>query len=192
MLTVLSACSSAAKHADVGVSVTSSKNTSPASAPMTVDARFQTYQGSSTVAATYDRKQVPPGAKAKVTVTVTGKSTEVALRVTGLQAGRVYGAHLHKKSCGAKPADAGSHYQNTSDPEQPSTNPRFANPSNEVWLDFTTDADGVAQSKAVVPFLLRAGADGPHSLVIHARHTMTAAGKAGTAGTRLACVNLAG
>jgi superoxide dismutase, Cu-Zn family len=190
LLTALAACSSDGKRAVADASAGTAKLATSAAAPLRVNGTFQLYQGPTTVAATYDRAQVPIGAKVTVGVAVVGKATEVTMQVTGLQPDRSYGAHLHKWSCGAKPADAGSHYQNVADPHQPSTDPRFANPANEVWLDFMTDAQGSARSKASVPFVFRAGASGPHSLVIHAMTTMHTAGKAGTAGARLACVDL--
>jgi Cu-Zn family superoxide dismutase len=192
LVAALGACSATARGGVTQESAEISKAAGSAALPLTVNATFRIYQGPTTIAATYDRTQVPLGAKAKIDVMVAGKATEVTMQVTGLQPDRSYGAHLHKASCGAKPADAGSHYQNVADPHQPSTDPRFANPNNEVWLDVMTDAQGSARSKAVVPFVFRAGGEGPHSLVIHAMKTMHAAGKAGTAGARLACVDLPG
>lgn len=173
-----------------GASSTSSVGSSAAGSGIGV--RFAKYAGPSTRAVTYDAMQVPTGAQAQVSLEVAAASTQVQLKVTGLQPGRAYGAHLHKKACGASPADAGGHYQNTPDPVQPSTNPKFANPRNEVWLDFTTDAHGAASSHSTVPFVFRSGAEGPQSLVIHAMTTATMPGKAGTAGPRLACVTLGG
>jgi Cu-Zn family superoxide dismutase len=70
----------------------------------------------------------------------------------------------------------------------PSVNPKFANASNEIWLDFSTDAHGDA-----IVYVRNPGAyvtREPHSLVIHAMHTATDPGNAGTAGPRLACVTL--
>ena len=52
------------------------------------------------------------------------------------------------------PAAAGSHYQHQADPKQPSVNPDYANPRNEIWLDFTTDATGSARSESVVRLTL--------------------------------------
>jgi Cu-Zn family superoxide dismutase len=119
-----------------------------------------------------------------------GSSTRVDLQVEGLRPSHAYGAHLHQLACGSDPAAAGPHYQNVPDPVTPSTDPRYANPRNEVWLDFTTDGDGDGSARSIVPFVLRTGAEAPHSLVLHAGHTMTGPGMAGTAGPRLACVNL--
>ena len=44
---------------------------------------------------------------------------------------------------GRAPA-AGPHFQNVIDPVRPSSNPAYANPGNEIWLDFTTDEEGDA------------------------------------------------
>ena len=68
----------------------------------------------------------------------------------------------------------------------PSTDPKYANPENEVWLDFQTDAKGDATVASTVPFKFRAGE--ANAVVIHANHTATEPGKAGTAGDRLACI----
>jgi Cu-Zn family superoxide dismutase len=189
LLLALGACSSD-KKSGAGSSTAS---TSPgASAPaQNVSGTFAAYAGPSTVAVTYKGSQVPVGATAKVTISVIDSKTQVSLHVDGLQPKRPYGAHVHNKICGAKPADAGSHYQNTKDPKQPSTNPEFANANNEVWLDFTTDDKGAADVSAAVPWMFRSGAQGPHSVVIHATHTMTTSGHAGTAGARLACITIA-
>lgn len=162
------------------------------SATTEVDGTFRAWSGTHATAVTYDQALVPTGAEVSITVLQKGSSTEISLKVKGLQPSRAYGSHLHKKACGATPADAGSHYQNVPDPVTPSTNPRYANRMNEVWLDFTTDTEGDAHATSVVPFLFSTGAAAPHSLVIHAEHTMTGAGMAGMAGTRLACVNVAG
>ncbi|MFK4362908.1 hypothetical protein ABH939_006443 [Rhodococcus sp. 27YEA6] len=71
--------------------------------------------------------------------------------------------------------------------ESLSTDPAYANPSNEVWLDITTNANGNAQSTATVDWKFREG--GAQSVVIHADRTKDALGEAGTAGDRLACID---
>ncbi|MCU7723384.1 hypothetical protein ODJ79_06645 [Actinoplanes sp. KI2] len=149
---------------------------------------FLPYRPGST-AITYDPAVVPPGATATLTMTRTGYGTEVHLEAIRLIPNRVYGAHLHINPCGADPEAAGSHYQNVQDPVTPSVNPAFANPSNEVWLDFTTSATGTGSATS------RHGWDfdpvrRPRSLVLHAERTMTAAGMAGKAGARVACLTL--
>ena len=122
-------------------------------------------------------------------------STAVQLTVSGLQPSRGYGAHLHVNPCGATGEAAGPHYQQQTDPaasvSPPSVDPSYANPRNEVWLDFTTDAGGNATATATQPWVFdppRA----PRSLVIHAQTTKTAPGEAGSAGARAGCLTLPG
>ena len=144
-------------------------------------------------AITYDPALVPIGASALVTVSPAVVDTTVQLDVEGLLPSRAYGAHLHTNVCGAKGDDAGPHYQHHHDPKAeaspPSVDPSFANPSNEIWLDFTTDVAGTASVASTVAWRFDQDTP-PRSLVIHAEHTKTAPGKAGTAGSRLACITL--
>ena len=138
---------------------------------------------------TYDVARVPPGAKMSTGSSVASGQTTVELKVTGLLPNTKYGSHVHTKPCGAKPADSGPHYQHEKDPVSPSVDPEFANAQNEIWLDLTTDAQGSATSTATVKWEFRAGE--ANSVVIHAAHTSTEHGKAGTAGDRLACLTAA-
>jgi Cu-Zn family superoxide dismutase len=98
---------------------------------------------------------------------------------------------VHTKPCGRTGDAAGPHYQHTPDPaasaSPPAVNPSYANPDNEVWLDFTTDATGAATSTASHTWTFL---DQPRSIVLHAERTKTTAGQAGTAGARLACLTL--
>ncbi|EWM18968.1 Cu/Zn superoxide dismutase [Kutzneria sp. 744] len=138
-------------------------------------------------AVTYAPALVPVGSSATVRAvpTADGK-TMVFLYVEGLLANHQYGAHVHQKQCGAKADDAGGHYQNVPDPVQPSVDPAYANPQNEIWLDFTTDRHGNAWTISTVNWQFTQRHAG--SVVIHAEGTHTDPGKAGTAGARLACV----
>ena len=138
---------------------------------------------------TYDVARVPVGAKLSASSSVENGQTTVELRVSGLLPDTKYGSHVHTKPCGAKPADSGPHYQNAKDPVSPSVDPQFANPQNEIWLDFTTDAQGAATGRATVRWEFRKGE--ANSVVVHAAHTSTEHGKAGTAGDRLACLTAA-
>lgn len=159
-------------------------------ATATASGTFAAYTRGAT-AVTYDPALVPAGATATVTITRAPSSTRVTLAVTGLRPNRGYGAHLHVDPCGPTGDAAGPHFQHQRDPaasaSRPSVNPSYANPKNEVWLDFTTDANGRASSAATHPWTF--GTD-PRSLVIHAMTTNTAPGEAGTAGARLACLTL--
>ncbi|MGQ0840196.1 superoxide dismutase [Actinokineospora sp.] len=139
-------------------------------------------------AVTYAPDLVPVGARATVVPIAGGRRTVVILLVRGLLPHRHYGAHVHTRPCGPAPADAGPHFQHVADPVVPSVDPAYANPRNEVWLDFGTDARGAAVAVAQVPW--RFGGRPAGSLVIHAEHTHTAPGEAGTAGSRLACLTV--
>jgi superoxide dismutase, Cu-Zn family len=140
----------------------------------------------------YDALIVPSGSSAEVTITTSGGSTKVSVTISGYLPNRAYGAHLHAKACGVDPKDSGPHYQYKPDPAastSASVDPQYANATNEVWLDFTTDATGKATASTEVPW--QASADRrPAALVIHAEHTHTEAGKAGSAGARASCLTL--
>jgi Cu-Zn family superoxide dismutase len=141
---------------------------------------------------TYDSKPVPVGARISVVEhmgeRVGGAATSVRLRVSGLLPNRTYGAHVHTKPCGRTPDASGPHYQNVKDPNQPSTNPAYANSENEVWLDFTTDVRGDATAESRHDWHFRPGE--ARSVVIHQHGTATKPGEAGTAGARLACLTV--
>ncbi|AXK34917.1 superoxide dismutase family protein [Streptomyces armeniacus] len=136
-------------------------------------------------AITYDHELVPPGAGIKVTQRVDGAGTTVAVSVRGVAPDHTYGVHVHTAPCGADPDDAGPHYQNREDPEQPSVDPAYANPANEVWLDFTTDGSGAARSVASHPWNFRMGE--ARSVVLHEHATSLKPGEAGMAGERVGC-----
>ena len=71
------------------------------------------------------------------------------------------------------------------------TDPAYANPTNEIWLDFTTDEFGNAVAQTVVPWQFDTDRRA-QSVVVHQRHTHTGDhGPAGTAGARLACLTAA-
>jgi Cu-Zn family superoxide dismutase len=141
-------------------------------------------------AVTYDPAVVPPGSVATLTFDRRPGGLAVRLAVTGVVPRRSYGAHLHTSTCTAVPAQAGPHYQHVQDPRTPSVDPSYANPRNEVWLDFTADARGAAVVTAEqdwTPDPVRP----PRSLVLHAETTRTLTGMAGMAGPRVACLSLA-
>ncbi|WP_345711934.1 hypothetical protein, partial [Kineococcus glutinatus] len=135
----------------------------------------------------YDGSAVPAGSSAAALSVSSRLGTATVLLVRGLQPHRAYGAHLHQLPCGASPQDAGPHYQQVPDPVQPSVDPAYANPVNEVWLDLHTDAAGDAVVRSTNPWSYR---QAPGSLVLHAEHTSHEPGSAGTAGARLACITL--
>jgi Cu-Zn family superoxide dismutase len=141
---------------------------------------------------TYDAKTVPVGARISVVEQVGGlvggAATSVRLQVSGLLPNRVYGAHVHTKPCGRTPDASGPHYQDVKDPNQPSTDPAYANPENEVWLDFRTDAQGRATAESRHDWGFRPGE--ARSVIIHEHGTATKPGEAGMAGARLACLTV--
>jgi superoxide dismutase, Cu-Zn family len=148
---------------------------------------------SGSTAITYDPAVVPPGATATVSIAKNPQGTEVRLETAGLIPRRSYGAHLHTKPCAALPADAGPHYQHRKDPaaaaSPPSVDPSYANPRNEIWLDFTVDGYGTASTSAVLDWTFPPGSSA-RSLILHAERTKTAPGVAGNAGDRVACLTL--
>jgi Cu-Zn family superoxide dismutase len=169
------------------------------SATDTDDASTPTAEGAlapadrATNAFTYNPALAPEGADVTVDVEPSGGSTEVTLDVEGLLPDRGYAAHAHVNPCGPTGDVAGPHFQNQADPAaapgKPSTDPAFANPQNEIWLDLRTDGDGDGQATATVPFTFSGRA--PASVVIHeAETTATTPGQAGSAGARLACINV--
>ncbi|MER5264421.1 superoxide dismutase [Actinosynnema sp. NPDC002837] len=132
----------------------------------------------------YDPR-VPAGARAEVVVAPRDGGTVVLLRASGLLPDRDYGAHAHVNPCGTEPTDAGPHYQHV---QGGATDPAFANPRNEIWLDFTTDGHGRGEAMTRVAWQFgerRAG-----SIVLHEEHTHTEPGHAGTAGARLGCLTV--
>ncbi|MGW1680381.1 superoxide dismutase family protein [Saccharopolyspora sp. NPDC002376] len=139
-------------------------------------------------AVTYDPALVPDGARVDLTSQRSGGQTKITVDLKGLVPNHEYGAHVHTKPCGPTGDDAGPHFQEKADPVKPSVDPAFANPQNEVWLDFHTDAQGNASTSADGNWSFDTRQDAK-SFVIHASHTHTEPGKAGTAGDRLACLN---
>ncbi|MBB5119231.1 superoxide dismutase family protein [Streptomyces eurocidicus] len=176
-----------------GVSTLSTTNsTSPVEgtqhSAVTVIETFRAATGTGSGAVTYDPKSVPLGSHVEVRERTSDRGTWFELRLEGVQAERTFGAHVHRKPCGTDPATSGGHYQNVTDPVQPSVDPAYANKRNEAWLDLTTDAHGRARSQTSVRWWVRAGE--ARSVVVHEHATDTRPGHAGTAGARLACVNV--
>jgi Cu-Zn family superoxide dismutase len=136
---------------------------------------------------TYNTTFVPPGATIRIqTISPDSGQMIVLLHVHGLLPNREYGAHAHKLACGPNPADAGGHFQNL---QGGAADPAFANPENEIWLDFTTNDEGNGSAQTLVRWQFgdrRAG-----SVVIHDHHTATGPdGSAGTAGPRYGCLTV--
>jgi Cu-Zn family superoxide dismutase len=155
-----------------------------------------TTPGPTSKAITYNPQLAPVGAAVTAVLTSSSDGTTTAeLTVSGLLPNRSYAVHVHTKECGATGEAAGPHYQNQMDPaatpQAPSTNPEYANPRNEIWLDVRTDAAGAGTSRTTVPFAFTNRV--PGSIVIHeAMQTSTGPGQAGQAGARIACLTLSG
>jgi Cu-Zn family superoxide dismutase len=147
-------------------------------------------------AVTYNPALAPEGAAILAAVMPAGYGyprTVATVHVAGLQPNRGYAVHAHTKACGATGEEAGPHYQHRIDPaatpQAPSTNPEYANPRNEIWLDLRTNSVGSASSSAIVPFSFTDRT--PASIVVHeAQTTATHPGHAGQAGARIACLTL--
>lgn len=142
---------------------------------------------------TYDPALAPPGAQLSVTATPSDGSTTVELVASGLLPNRGYAAHLHTNPCGPTGDAAGPHFQHRVDPaatpEKPSTDPEYANPDNEIWLELRTDETGSATASTEVPFVFTDRV--PASVVVHEEPvTATEPGEAGEAGGRVACLTL--
>lgn len=108
-------------------------------------------------ALTYDMKLVPAGARIEVVRRGGRGRVSVSVRGEGPAAGRACGAHVQQGECGGiRPWWAGT-YRRREDPVQPSTGPAHANPENEVWLGFTTDAHGAGAATARQSWEFRPG-----------------------------------
>lgn len=176
-LLMMAGCSGAAASPSSDPSSGSSRN-------VQLSTTFSTTLG---VAITYDQSLVKAGARVAVNSVSTGHTTTVELAMRGLLPGHLYGANVHAETCGATADANGSRFQNVADPVQPSVDPHYANPENEIWLDLTTDATGAGSSRAAVPWAFTADRRA-HSVVVHA--LPTTAGTAGTAATAVACISV--
>jgi Cu-Zn family superoxide dismutase len=94
--------------------------------------------------------------------------------------GKVFGAHIHARSCAADPAASGGHYAN------PSGDPTKSLAAREVWLDLSIDSLGRGVSFALFDWRIRRG--DALSDVIHAEPTNATSG---VAGARILCTNVA-
>jgi hypothetical protein len=110
----------------------------------------------------------------------------IELSVAGFPATRKFGAHLHKLTC-EDTLKAGGHYQNMPFPAGGmATDPTYANPTNEAWLDFTTDAAGEGEKVLTVDWIPRAGE--AKAIIFHDMPS----GVGGVSGAKLACLPIIG
>jgi Cu-Zn family superoxide dismutase len=140
-------------------------------------------------AVTYDQELAPVGTRVAVSAKSDDGTITVRLAVRGLLPNRRYGAHVHNEPCGDTGEAAGPTFQNVVDPVQPSVDPAFANPQNEIWLDFRTDTAGAGSAQATVDWGFTEDRRAK-SVVLHAWPTATEAGRAGSAGGEVGCVTV--
>jgi len=121
-------------------------------------------------------------AHAVVHVVETGQGkSHITLKVRGVDAdaGRTFGAHVHERPCDAVDAlRSGPHYQHAG--------PTETLEEREVWLDVTINKRGNGITHTTRPWSVDQSM--PRSVVIHALPTA----ENGTAGARLACIDLDG
>ena len=174
----------------------SAGNPSPAHAVSLFGSGTLTTPSSASKAITYNPDLAPLGAALTAALIPSSEgSTTAEFTVSGLLPNRGYAVHAHTEACGVTGEAAGPHFQNHEDPaatpQAPSTNPEYANPRNEIWLDVRTDTAGAGTSRTTVPFVLTDRL--PGSIVVHeAMQTPTGPGEAGQAGARIACLTLSG
>lgn len=152
-----------------------------------------TMPNSTSRAITYDPDLAPIGAGMTATVIPTSEGSTAQLTVLGLLPDRGYTVYAYDKACGAAPGAAGAPFQDHLDPAAtsatPSTDPKYVNPSNEIWLDVQTDDAGTGTSATTVPFVLTDRV--PHSFVVHDRtHIPKDPSQAADIGARIACLTL--
>lgn len=119
-------------------------------------------------------------ATAEVHVVTTGDvGSMISLHVRNADAvaGRTFGAHVHQSPCGTEASAAGGHYQHA---------PSGDLEGREVWLDFTVNRAGNGHAEARRPWAVDQSS--LRSVVIHAAPTAPD----GSAGARLACIDLDG
>ncbi|MER5639287.1 superoxide dismutase family protein [Kitasatospora sp. NPDC002227] len=139
-------------------------------------------------AVSYAQDLVPFGAHAHVTVVRAGGRTTVQLRLSGVAARHSFPVHAHTGRCGADPAAAGPHYQDQLDPVQPSTDPAYANDSNELRLTVLTDDEGTGTAQSTVDWDFRPGE--ARSLVLHAGTPADTPTGTHAAADRAACIDV--
>lgn len=134
---------------------------------------------------------VPEGARAQVAAVYTAAGDSiVTLRVWGMAPNTEYGAHAHVNACDATGAAARPHFQNMVAPDAAAAaTPRFANRTNEIWLDLTTDAEGSGVAETMVPWQFSPTRRAT-SVIMHVKHTNMGPPNSGVAGARLSCLTV--
>jgi Cu-Zn family superoxide dismutase len=152
-----------------------------------------TMPNSTSKAITYDPDLAPIGAAMTATIIPTSEGSTAQLTVLGLLPDRGYTVYAYDKACGATPGAAGARFQEHLDPAAtsatPSTDPRYVNPYNEIWLDVQTDDAGTGTSATTIPFVLTDRV--PHSIVVHnGMHIPKGPSQAADIGAPIACLTL--
>lgn len=152
-----------------------------------------TMPNSTSKAITYDPSLAPIGAAMTATVIPTSEGSTAQLTVLGLLPNRGYAVYAYDRPCGETADAAGTRFQDHLDPAatsaSPSTNPKYANPDNEIWLDVRTDAAGAGTAATTIPFVLTDRV--PRSFVVHdATQTPTGPDQVADIGARIACLTL--
>lgn len=152
-----------------------------------------TMPNSTSKAITYDPDLAPIGAAMTATIIPTSEGSTAQLTVLGLLPDRGYAVYAYNKACGPTAGSAGTRFQNHLDPaatpSTPSTDPRYTNPDNEIWLDLRTDDDGTGTSATNIPFVLTDRV--PRAFVVHdGMHTPRNSAQAADIGARIACLTL--
>ena len=171
--------------------------TLPTPAPMTLSAIAvrnvdvsTTFSEAPGIAVTYDPALVPVGSRVAVSAKSADGTTTVRLALRGLQTARRYGAHVHEAPCGADRGLGRPDLPERGRPDAAQRRPAVREPAERDLARLHHRRRRGGQ---------RAGHGRPwgspptgaaHSVVIHAWPTATAAGKAGTAGDRVACVTV--
>ena len=141
-------------------------------------------------AITYNPALAPFGAALTAAVVPTSEGSTAEFTVLGLLPNRSYAVYAYTKPCGVTADAAGARFQYHPDPatsaQALSTNPEYANPENEIWLDVRTDTAGAGTSHTTVPFVLTDRV--PRSMVVHDKPIEP--GQAGTKASRIACLTL--
>jgi hypothetical protein len=111
-----------------------------------------------------DKRGPFDAAKAKTTISETADGgTTFEVRVTGVDPsveGRTFGGHLHIGPCDTT-TNLG-HYRH----DQTLLPPALGTPPNELWFNFTPDADGMAYDVQTAPWV-PVDHDGQMSIVVH-------------------------
>ncbi|MDN3481527.1 hypothetical protein QMA10_06270 [Arthrobacter sp. APC 3897] len=95
------------------------------------------------IATTYDKSLVPDSADTTITINETDADTTLQMIARGFEPNTEFSATLHESLCGSSPSDAGREYSDTRNED-----------SDDLDLNFTTDANGGSTASVTVPWVL--------------------------------------